>query len=104
MENEAVKNDHPERVFVTGTGGNKDYLAIARKGNIILSVKPNYIGDGANLGVPGVTYFGVRIRSALAPKDMEPLFGKFEVNDKWGGIDWEKTDAKRASGQVGVFL
>jgi hypothetical protein len=100
-----------DRIFVSGTSSGKTYLAIARKGNIVLSVKPNMIGDADNLGVPGLTYFGARLRSApatdLATHDQEKgivPFGKYVVDDKWGGVDWEKADAHRASAQVGTFL
>jgi hypothetical protein len=100
------------KVMVHGTGGNLDYLAIARKGNLVLSIKPNAIAPGENFNVPDVTYFGARLRSA-------PSLGYFDDDDKaagittlaslnpgdpWGGVEWEKQDETRASGQEGVFL
>ncbi len=100
-----MTTDDNGRTFVEGTTGHKDYLAIARKGDIVLSVKPNYIGDSESTsGVPGLTYFGARLRSAHTPKDWGPAFGKHETNDLWGGVEWDKVDAFRASAQVGTFL
>lgn len=101
-------------VMVHGTEGHLDYLAIARKGNLVLSIKPNAIVPGEMMNVPSVTYFGARIRSAPilsgefdaydAEAGIAGSIGNFPASDAWGGIEWEKMHVERASGQVGVFL
>ena len=100
------------KVMVHGSAGKLDYLAIARKGNLVLSVKPNHIAAGEQFNVQNLTYFGARLRSApvggaFKEADAEAgvtLFGNFNAGDAWGGIDWDKDDSDRASTQVGVFL
>lgn len=101
-----------DRIFVDGSTSSESYLAVALKGNLVLSVKPNVIADGNTVGVPGVTYFGAKLRSAHAPGSLveshKPegtvAFANLAPSHKWNEIDWEKVDESRASGQVGVFL
>jgi len=106
----ASTNAQQTHKMMQGTGGVKDYLLIAMKGEIGLGLKPNMIAPGKK---PGTTYVGARIRSAKVPEADRPklagnvvslAFKNLTLNEAWPGITWEKMDASRASTQIGMFL
>jgi len=100
-----------------GTESKSSYVAVARRGNIVLAVKISGLTDGEQLGMPGKSYLHARVRSAreqaLATKlDLEagvdkvvPLFGQqLALDEAWPNFTFEKIDEKRASVVIGMFL
>jgi hypothetical protein len=99
--------------MMPGTQSGATYFAFAKKGNVVLGIKPYGILRGEMFGVSGTTYFTARLRSAPAgnlfaddaPKTVVKLEKAPEnLWDAWPGVTWEKKSAMRASTSVGVFL
>lgn len=98
-----------KHTMMRGTGGQLDYLMIARQDGVGLGIKPNVIGEGQ---APNTTYVGIRLRSApmegkrpSKPEDGNVVpFTPLALDTAWDGIEWEKVDNLRASTQLGVFL
>lgn len=104
-------------VMVNGSTSHKSYAVFARKGNMLLCIKPYGVSDGDRSGVEGTTYIGLRLRAApigqtFAGEDkasgVVTSIGdhkQFEKPaDAWPEIEWEKSSPDRASAGVGVFL
>ena len=100
--------------FLDGTESKSRYVAVARRGNIVLGVNISGLTDGEQLGMPGKSYLHARVRSAreqaLATKpDLEagvdkvvPLFGQqLALDEAWPNFTFEKIDEKRASVVIG---
>lgn len=111
MEAASVTKDGPKMMM--GTEGKFDYLVIARRGDIALGVKPNFIKSGRIFGQDGTVWFGARLRSASAEglfeDDPDPKVVKLEKKPEsfgaaWPNVVWEKEDNKRASTTIGVLL
>jgi hypothetical protein len=105
-----------ELPMIDGTQSSKSYAVFARKGKVVLSIKPNAIMDGTSWGAPGTTYIGMRLRSAPKPASVE-LKGddnnvasfsdhqELGFSEAWPEVTFEKDDPGwRASTQIGVFL
>jgi hypothetical protein len=105
----------PKMLMTKGSGGNLDYAVIARKGDVVLSIKPNIIIPGEPHGAPGTTYVGARLRSSPAGDlfDKEEadtagivIFGTVtkDLGAMWPNVEWETVDNKRASTQIAVLV
>ena len=57
-------NTNSNLKMMRGSGGAMDYAVVARKGNMAFGVKPLAAMPGAARGLPGTTYFVVRVRVA----------------------------------------
>lgn len=101
--------------MMRGTYKNLDYMAFARKGDILLGIKPNIIADGEPMGFPNTTHIGARLRSAVNKELAAELdeAGVLKTQQKdwpdspataWDGIEWEKKCDSYASTQIGVFI
>jgi hypothetical protein len=99
--------------MMTGTSGYQDYLAFARKGNVVLGVKPLGFDNGGKHGVPGTTLFAANLRSAPAGSlfdDDEPqkvvklVKDPDNFGDAWPEVTWSKKDHKRASTVISSFM
>lgn len=109
-----MTNSAKTPILIPGTTSGGSYYPFARKGDMVLSVKPESIQPGEQLGVPCTTYFAVRLR---ASRDGSLIDGVSSSNIvtianaamKFPGkafplVEWEKEDTTRASCIVGVFL
>lgn len=100
-------SDKPKHLMMKGTEGNPDYLVLARKGDVVIGLKPNAVMEGPE----NTTYIGARIRSASA-KGVFPDEGNVhsiaagggDFAKPWPNILFEKSDEERASGQVCIYL
>ena len=109
-----VKVDKPGIKLMDGSDTGPTYLAFARKGNVLLGIKPWGVAEGSKYGVPNTTYFAARLRSApenglFAEEDKLKKVVKLQTNppnlwDAWPGVTWENRSNKRASTTVGVLL
>lgn len=106
-------------LMMLGSEGNLDYLVVGRNGPFALGLKPNQVMPGAKFNMPGMTWFGARIRSAPAG-EMFKMADAIDAADggnvvalkkkpenhteAWPTITWEKNSEKRASTQIGVWL
>ena len=100
--------------LMPGTSGPSRYFPFARKGNVLLGIRPQHIADGEAMDIEGTTYFAARLRSApedglFAAEDAAKTVVSFPNNppnlwDAWPGVTWEKASPKRASTTVGVLL
>jgi hypothetical protein len=109
---EAATKQEPK--LMPGTTSAPSYFPFARKGNVLLGIKPMGVARGSAFGVKGATYFAARLRSApenglFAEADAAQKVVQFKANpanlwDAWPGVEWEKKDESRASTTVGVFL
>jgi hypothetical protein len=99
--------------MMTGTSGYQDYLAFARKGNVVLGVKPLGFANGEAHGVPGTTLFAANLRSAPAGSlfdDDEPQKVVKLVKDPdnfwdaWPEVTWSKKNSSRASTVISNFM
>ena len=99
--------------MMPGTQSGAPYFAFAKKGNVVLGIKPYGAVNGEKFGVSGTTYFTARLRSApagsLFADDAPKTVIKLEKTpenlwDAWPGVTWEKKSPQRASTSVGVFL
>lgn len=107
-----------ELPMVNGSSSTASYAVVARKGKVLLAIKPNAIMPGAAWGAPGTTYIGMRLRSAPKPsylnlKDEAPDSNVASFSDHqelgldtaWPDVVFEKHQpGDRASTQIGVFL
>lgn len=98
-------------LLVDGTSEPQSYVAFARKGNVILSFRPNAIASGAAVGVPSTTYVGVRLRAAFEPKVIKdalniavpsPVFER--PGETLPEMTWETDTDRHAASQVSIFL
>ena len=99
--------------MMAGTESEASYFVFARKGNVVLGIKPYGMVKGENYGVSGTTYFTARLRSARAGKlfdeEKADKVVKLKANppnlwDAWPDVVWEKKDEVRASTTIGVFI
>src|SRR5438874_1864090 len=104
--------------LIMGTDGHKNYMAFAKRGNILVAIRYNIVVSGEKLGVAGTTFFGSRLRSTeIGPEfdgptwegNIVPFAGKELLPDEaWPKIAFEKTGTVRglkyASTQIGTFL
>ena len=96
------------------SSGPPSYFPFARKGNVLLGIKPWGIMSGARYGVPNTTYFAARLRSApdeglFADEDAIKKVVKLQKNppnlwDAWADVTWEKKSDTHASTTIGVFM
>jgi hypothetical protein len=102
-----------EPKMMPGTESAASYFAFAKKGNVLLGIKPYGMMKGEVFGVAGTTYFTGRLRSAPAGSLFDDEKGKkvvkLEANpenlwDAWPGVEWEKKNLERASTTIGVFM
>ena len=111
----ALKVDAPAPIkLMDGSSSGPTYLPFARRGNVLLGVKPWGIADGGKYGVPDTTYFAARLRSApenglFAEEDKAKKVVKLAPNpanlwDAWPGVTWETKGSSRASTTIGVLL
>ena len=101
-------------LMMGGTESKNSYLVIARRGGFVIGVKPEEIVDGIAMNCPGTTWFGARIRSAMAGdmfKDDPSKKVVVSIADlalttasAWPGVVWEKSDEVRSSATIGVLL
>ena len=100
-------------VMMRGSGGERNYLVIARRGGIALGIKPETIAAGDGMGGPGTVWFGLPPRPApaagLFPAEPEGNVVKLEKTpenlwDAWPNVEWEKRSPARASTTIGVLL
>ena len=99
--------------YMPGSTGGK-YFPFARKGNVLIGIKPEMVVPGDRVGVPGTTYFTSRIRSApenglFAEEDAAKTIVKLVANpdnlwDAWPAFEWENKSPERASTTIGVLL
>ena len=97
----------PEPKLMPGSTTGATYFPFARKGNVLLGIKPWAILNGDYYGVQGTTYFAARLRSA--EEDSAKKVVKLQSNppnlwDAWPGVEWEKKGNDRASTTIGVFM
>jgi len=99
--------------MMPGSESKDSYFAFARKGNVVLGIKPYGMHKGEMYGVQGTTYFTARLRSAWAgdlfADEKQQKVVKLTPNpanlwDPWPAVTWEKRDDKRASTTIGVFI
>lgn len=110
MTAEAQKKDLP--MMVGSNGGPPTYLAFARNDPFVLGVKPVLVANGAGLNMPGHTWFVARLRSAPSDFFKEADNGNVITFKKdltsheeaWPAIAFEKSDKKRASTAISVFI
>jgi hypothetical protein len=102
-----LKPDEAGHLMMLGTDGNLDYIVIARVGDVVLGLKPNSISEGPN----DTTYIGCRLRAASAkgvfPEEanIHSIAAKsHDFGKAFPAVEWEKTDATRASTQICAFL
>lgn len=77
-------------IMVRGTEWGLDYLALARRGNVVLAGKPLGMVDGAKADKPGNLGFVVRLRSA----DMSAYFNDTKaVDDVPVDAAWSKINS-----------
>ena len=103
-----------KRKMMPGTSSAGSYFPFARNGDILLGVHLDHIWPGDRFGVPGTTYFTVRLRSApshglFAEDDAKQKVVKFQkepanLADAWPNVTWEKHDSSRASTTIGAFI
>ena len=110
---EEVKKIKAAPKMMAGSESEASYFAFARKGNVVLGIKPYGMVKGENYGVSGTTYFTARLRSAPAgnlfddektAKIVKLVQNPPNLWDAWPGVEWEKKDDKRASTTIGVFI
>jgi hypothetical protein len=104
----------PAMKLMEGSSTGPTYLPIARKGNVLLGVKPWGLADGGRYGCPQTTYFVAHLRSApenglFADEDHGQKVVKLQPNppnlwDAWPGIDWQSKSKARASTNIGILL
>jgi len=106
-------NTNSNLKMMRGSGGAMDYAVVARKGNMAFGVKPLAAMPGAARGLPGTTYFVVRVRAAPAGDlfdegeegNVVKLGQKFKLpREAWPNIEWMKTDKDRASTILSMFV
>lgn len=100
--------------LMPGSSTGATYLAFARKGGVLLGIKPWGIARGERFGVPNTTYFAARLRSApegglFKDLDAATKVVKLQPNpanlwDAWPGVSWENKGADRASTTIGAFM
>ena len=106
-------NTNPNLKMMRGSGGAMDYAVVARKGNMAFGVKPLAAMPGAARGLPGTTYFVVRVRVAPAGDlfdeaddgNVVKLGQKFkQPSQAWPNIEWMKTGSERCSTILSMFV
>ena len=100
--------------LMQGSSTGATYFPFARKGNVLLGIKPEGAANGHKWGLSDCTYFAARLRSApeaglFADEDAQKKVVKLIHNpenlwDAWPSVVWEKKDASRASTTIGVFV
>jgi len=112
------KNDTPSESppikMMPGSSTGPSYFPFARKGNVLLGIKPQGAAAGERWGLSECTYFAARLRSApenglFAEEDAGKKVVKLVKNpgnmwDAWPNVVWEKKDISRASTTIGVFV
>lgn len=104
----------PEKThkMMRGSEGNLDYFVIARKANMGIGIKNNYLAPGK---LPGTIYVGFRVRCAnvahLFEEDDHKLGNVISMADMklipstaYPNVPWEKSSSERASTQAGITL
>ncbi|MCO5157893.1 MAG: hypothetical protein M9945_14285 [Aquamicrobium sp.] len=100
-------------LMMGGTESKQSYLVIARRGGFALGVKPEAVLDGKAFGHDGTTWFGARLRSAMAGGlfDTMPINKVVSIKDMmlttataWPEVVWENTNETRSSTVIGVLL
>jgi hypothetical protein len=116
MAKKAVKAviDPASFTLMSGTSSKGTYLPFARKGDILLGVKPEGAVNGGTMGVPHTVYFCARLRAApnnglldqAAEGNVVTLKPKAtgKPGDAFGGIEWDNDGTSRASTTVGAFI
>jgi hypothetical protein len=96
-----------------GSSGAMDYAVVARKGNMAFGVKPLAAMPGAARGLPGTTYFVVRVRVAPVGDlfddgeegNVVKLGQKYKSpTQAWPNIEWMKTGSERCSTILSMFV
>ena len=96
-----------------GTESKASYLVVGRRGSFAFGVKPEAVMDGKAFGSDGTTWFGARIRSAIAGNLFDGTPSNKVVSIKemmlttataWPDVVWENTDENRSSAIIGVLL
>ena len=110
----ATQPTKPAMKLMEGSSTGPTYLPIARKGNVLLGVKPWGLCDGIRYGCPQHTYFVAHLRSApenglFADEDHSKKVVKLQPNpanlwDAWPDIQWQAKDKSRASTNIGIML
>ena len=100
--------------MMRGSSGKFDYFAFARKGDVVLGIKPEGAAAGEGFGVKGTVYFAARLRSApshglFAEEDAAKKVVTLQKQpenlwDAWPGVTWMNKSQERASTTVGVFI
>lgn len=103
--------------FINGTETVKSYAALARRGDIFLSLKFLGVSAGAKIGAVGVSYLQVRVRSARDPALAAMLDKKkapctvislaekqLSLGEAWPNFQFAKVDHQRASVGIGMFV
>jgi hypothetical protein len=106
-------NTNPNLKMMRGSGGAMDYAVVARKGNMAFGVKPLAAMPGAARGLPGTTYFVVRVRVAPVGELFEEgedsnvvkLGQKYKLPAQaWPNIEWMKSGSDRCSTILSMFV
>lgn len=120
--------------MMPGTMSGPSYLAFARNGPVILGIKPADVVRGENMGHPGTTWFGARVRSApagstfdegftpgkqvdpeaaeaeesnvvqLGAKKAEKAEKEITLTSAWPKIEWELDKSTHARTTIGVLM
>ena len=100
--------------MMQGSSTGPSYFPFARKGNVLLGIKPQGAAAGERWGLSECTYFAARLRSApenglFAEEDAGKKVVKLVKNpdnvwDAWPNVVWEKKSVERASTTIGVFV
>lgn len=96
-------------LFIDGTSSSKTYIVMARKGDLVLGLRPLGLVDGSMVGMDGRVILQVRLRSAAITPEIEEILGAPEDGgvvqfskvtgkaDAWPAIQFGKIDTTRAS-------
>lgn len=103
--------NNPIAKFIDGTASQQSYIVVARKGNVVLGLKPLGLQDGQMTGVPGKTYMFARVRSASAGDLFDELDAEtghkpqnYDFSEAWPTIKFNKKNSERASAIYGAYL
>jgi hypothetical protein len=103
----------PTLKYIDGTASTKSYAVFARRGGVVLALKPCGVMDGRYVGADGYAWLHAKLRSVLAgdlfaeedaASKVSALPLKLGLAEAWPGIVFDRIDSKRASTVVGTFI